>query len=139
MTTFGRDTVCKPRSNGPAQPACHLSDASCRGPKCFRGRFSPSRVCGKSTTTLARGLWLRNFCPAYPRRSIQPIPRRAPGDTVALKVALEVPIRYFVTVAPLLHHPDRGKLNDNLRQGSARPRARAAAEFTVNNQEGERE
>ena len=85
------------------------------------------------------GLRLRNFCPAYPRRSIQPIPRRAPGDTVALKVALEVPIRYFVTVAPLLHHPDRGKLNDNLRQGSARPRARAAAEFTVNNQEGERE
>ena len=89
----------------------------------------------------ARTLFLarRNCCPAYRCRSIQPILRRAPGDTVALKVALEVPVRYFVTLDPLLHHPDRGKLNDRLPQGSAGPRARAAAEFTVNNQEAERE
>jgi hypothetical protein len=40
----------------------------------------------------------RNCCPAHRRRSIQPILRRAPGDTVALKVALEVPVRYFATL-----------------------------------------
>lgn len=85
-----------------------------------------------------RSVARRNCCPAYPRRSIQPILRRVPGNTVALKVALEGPIRYFATLAPLLHRPDRGKLNDKLLQGSACPRARAAAEFTVNNQEAER-
>ena len=44
-----------------------------------------------------------------PSRVIQPILRRAPGNTVALKVALEGPIRYFATLAPLLHRPDRGE------------------------------